>query len=104
MTLAKAGGSIAIIPHIAIIVITIVFPIHSLGEVGDEATYYVYGTVTIYLEDRGPTIYMYMNYSSGPGSLLIDLPVEPVEDSIEVVYGNATLAMYIGYLYALNTY
>jgi uncharacterized membrane protein len=42
-----------------------------------------------------------MNYSSGPGSLLIDLPVEPVEDCIEVVYGNATLAMYIGYLYAL---
>lgn len=101
MTLAKAGSSIAIIPYIAIIVITIVFPIHSLGEVGDEATYYVYGTVTIYLEDSGPTIYMYMNYSSGPGSLLIDLPVEPVEDSIEVVYGNATLAMYIGYLYAL---
>lgn len=57
MTLAKAGGSIAIIPYIAIIVITIVFPVHSLGEVGDEATYYVYGTVTIYLEDSGPTIY-----------------------------------------------
>ena len=101
MTLAKAGSSIAIIPYIAIIVITIVFPIHSPGEVGDETTYYVYRTVTIYLKDSGPTIYTYMNYSSGPGSLLIDLPVEPVEDSIEVVYGNATLAMYIGYLYAL---
>ncbi len=102
MTLAKAGGSIAIIPYIVIIIITIVFPTHSLGETGGEAIYnIIYGTVIIYLEDSRPTIYMYVNYPSGPGSLLIDLPVEPVEDSIEIVYGNATSAVYIGYLYAL---
>ncbi len=101
MTLARAGGSIAIIPYIVIIMMAIVFPIHSLGEMEDEAMYNIYGTVIIYLEDSRLTIYMYVNYSSGPGSLLIDLPVEPVEDSIEIVYGNATSAMYIGYLYAL---
>ncbi|MEM1611105.1 MAG: winged helix-turn-helix transcriptional regulator [Sulfolobales archaeon] len=97
--MVKTRGSIAIIP-LAIIMI-IALPIHSLGEIGDEAIYNVYGTITIYLEDGGPTIYMYLNYSSGPGSLLIDLPIEPMGDSMEIIYGNATSAIYMGYLYAL---
>lgn len=96
----KTSGSIAIIP-LAIIMITVALSIPSLGETGIEAIYDVYGTVIIYLEDSGPIIYMYINYSSGPGSLLIDLPIEPMGDSIEIIYGNATSAIYMGYLYAL---
>ncbi|MDT7890175.1 MAG: winged helix-turn-helix transcriptional regulator [Desulfurococcales archaeon] len=87
--------------YAAILALVLVLMQRVYGEVEDVSMYSINGSAAIYLEEYSPIIYLYINYSSGPGSLLIELPTEPAEDSIEIVYGNVSSIFYMGYLYAL---
>jgi len=95
------GRLAAVSLSIAIIIAASIASASSLYDGEDSPEYMVKGYVVIYLEDTWPTIYLYINYSAGPGSLLVDLPAEPYGDSIEVVGGSAVSAVYMGYLYSL---
>lgn len=62
----------------------------------------VSGYIKISIEgDGGPSVYLYINRTSGPTAILLELPIEPLSGDIEVVSGNISLAIYAGDLYAV---
>jgi len=97
----EVGGLIAIMMHMAIILAVLSSPTVSLYASEGVHEYALEGSVLIYLEEAQPTVYLYISYSTGPGSLLVDLPLEPYSDNIEVVGGSAIEALYMGNLYSL---
>lgn len=46
-------------------------------------------------------VYLYINYSSDPPALLVELPIEPFTENLDIVSGNALSAIYAGGGYAL---
>ena len=62
----------------------------------------VSGYIKILIEEHGsPSVYLYINHTSGPTAILLELPIEPLAGDIEVVSGNVSLAIYAGDLYAV---
>lgn len=62
----------------------------------------VSGYVEIFITDpENIDVYLYINYSSQPPAILLELPMEPATESLDIVSGDALLAMYVGGGYAL---